>query len=453
MLNWGTFYVILFIYYFEKRLLLIMKHKFIYIYAVCAVLLAGCGANDTVITNDVKPSASYEAVEESQRDMSSVCEEISQIANPYQSVTRDEFIKKLNIELPEYDFMEDDIYNILYSEYQMGIINFNFNNDNYEYRLSDIDLQEDVVDSTSFSGMYYDWTESGPIKGYPGKSCIMLNEDGQGVCQWVEGNFSYSIILKQNATKEKLIYMFCSLAYNRSMYLNCYEGYLDEALFWDSYKEYLDKDFNNDGQTDRVYREIIDNERCNYIIEFGNGDKLIVENASNDCCPNFEYMTFGSEKKEFVLYTNYYPGACGFPCYNDFAIFEKDNNVYKISKMPFSTSQYDGQYDQYVNVGFYSEKENEITYLCKEWKNFEETIVTDSEEYKNALMSYSLDEKNKTTLQYEEAMIYRYEKDPKKDDTLICTAHVIYHCSDEMSFAIKYDGTQWNIVDVFMSHN
>lgn len=58
-----------------------------------------------------------------------------------------------------------------------------------------------------------------------------------------------------------------------------YTGWLDECTFWTDYDDFLNQDYDGDGMTDRVYKEIIagnEDGDSNYRIAFGSGDELTI---------------------------------------------------------------------------------------------------------------------------------------------------------------------------------
>lgn len=235
-----------------------------------------------------------------------------------------------------------------------------------------------------------------------------------------------------------------------------YSGYLDEyksCIFADSF---ANQDYDVDGQIDRVYREFYrDTQKCDFYVEMGNGDVLKVPEQNNDCIPTFLYIESSDNQNSFMIYQIFYPGAVGMGSINnDVAIYKKDNSEYVMCELPFSQSKYDqSSFQQYVNVSCYAENNFEVTYKCKEFPEFEETIVMAKEDFEYGDMKALYGENGSFSNVFEEHKVYSITKYEEMEDAYLCVAHVAYHCLDEIAFLIQFNGEEWLVEDVFMINN
>ena len=71
----------------------------------------------------------------------------------------------------------------------------------YDLRFAPKDCEGDI------SGMHYEWTQK---IGYPASDpecTVYLNDDGQGVCRWEDGDRQYTLAMIEGASLVKLVWM------------------------------------------------------------------------------------------------------------------------------------------------------------------------------------------------------------------------------------------------------
>ncbi len=241
-----------------------------------------------------------------------------------------------------------------------------------------------------------------------------------------------------------------------TLFLSEYTGYLDEYTGWTLLANYQNQDYDGDGLEDRIYREYVTGGKisplCNFRVEFGDGSTLTVSGQDGGCVPFFTSITpaFG---KQFIAYQTFYPGACGEVINAELAMFEKYEKEYRLMDLPFTKSMYnEDTFTQYVHVNVrVTDAHNcTLTYKCEEFPEFVEEVAMTEEEYQWGSCEWLYGPESSFSKSYEECQVYTIKESPGDENTYICTAHVIYHCADEIAFAIKYDGTEWQVMDVFM---
>lgn len=108
-----------------------------------------------------------------------------------------------------------------------------------------------------------------------------------------------------------------------------YTGYLDECADWSGYSQFLERDYDEDGLTDRVYREnISEYESCNYRIEFGNGDLIEIPRMGSGI-PDVQRCDLDGDGTDEILFRQYYGFSTNPRAFGETAIFIKKNNQYE----------------------------------------------------------------------------------------------------------------------------
>ena len=125
---------------------------------------------------------------------------------------------------------------------------------------------------------------------------------------------------------------------NRTIYANDYTGYMDEFENYYFKNSFENMDVDSDGKPDRVYREYIGNDLCNFELRFGDGSILKIDRQSKGVCPSF-YVLPNEAGKLLVLYYGSYPGACGEVVIFEMGFYEKQGNEYVLSKVPFNKKE------------------------------------------------------------------------------------------------------------------
>ena len=71
----------------------------------------------------------------------------------------------------------------------------------YDFRFCSRSYDGDI------SGMYYEWTRTDRYPNDAPLCEVFLNEPGQGVCRWEDGDRKYTISMKEGASLVKLVWM------------------------------------------------------------------------------------------------------------------------------------------------------------------------------------------------------------------------------------------------------
>lgn len=241
-----------------------------------------------------------------------------------------------------------------------------------------------------------------------------------------------------------------------TMFLSGYTGYIDENDEY-TYKKYFQNlDIDNDGLIDRVYRQQLDWEFCNIEVHFGDKSTMLIEKVNDESIPDFILLPSDSNDT-LIAFRNYYPGANGEVVHNDMKFFKKENGKYIETPLPFSEVSYadkvnKGGWNQYVNVNVKLVDANNrtVAYTCKEFPDFYEEITMTEEDYWAGDFALQF-EYGGGNIDCSDSMVYSIDIPRDGSNTIICKAHVIYHCSDEIAFVMKYIDGKWQVLEVGMS--
>ena len=120
-----------------------------------------------------------------------------------------------------------------------------------------------------------------------------------------------------------------------------YTGYLDECIAYRSYSDFVDKDYDGDGLTDRVYRES-KTLNCRYRVEFGNGIVLDIDkwNPAGTILrlESADLDNDGEQELVFINKCDSYTSNNSNPTIN-LVIYDKDGDSYKEMTLPFKCSE------------------------------------------------------------------------------------------------------------------
>ena len=120
-----------------------------------------------------------------------------------------------------------------------------------------------------------------------------------------------------------------------------YTGYMDGCYKYADYESFVNQDYDEDGLTDRVWRENIEkSSMCNYRIEFGNGDVLSVEKIG-DGLPNITCGDLDGDGINEILFRAVNWGSTDPNSYGEWAVFKKNGSTYEMLKLPESMADYE----------------------------------------------------------------------------------------------------------------
>ncbi len=104
-----------------------------------------------------------------------------------------------------------------------------------------------------------------------------------------------------------------------------YTGYVDEATDYTWYREFIDRDYDEDGKKDRLFREVnIDEQRAYYTLDFGNGRELHVPEAYDTGFPHVEAADINEDGEKEILFTLSYDTSTHPPAVSDIWLFKYD---------------------------------------------------------------------------------------------------------------------------------
>lgn len=311
---------------------------------------------------------------------------------------------------------------------------------------------------TFYGGKWYCITQnmqSGSIKTTT-YDCLDINEGG-----------SYKEYKMVSAKEEKVLF---KLSYKNledyeigneelqhtTLYLSGYTGYIDENAEFAGREYFKNLDIDQDGLIDRVYRKQLDWEFCSIEVHFGDKSTLLVEKVYSDSVPDFILLPSDS-KDTLIAFRDYYPGAVGVVVNNDIKFFKKENNQYIETPLPFSEISYsdslnNGSWNQYVNVNVSLVDANKrtVAYTCREFPEFYEEITMSEEDYRAGDFAWMFENGN-GNIDGTDCKVFSIEISEDGTNTIICKAHVVYHCSDEIAFVMKYIDDKWQVLEIGMS--
>ncbi len=120
-----------------------------------------------------------------------------------------------------------------------------------------------------------------------------------------------------------------------------YTGYVDECLEYYWRDDFVNQDYDEDGKTDRLYRTYRnDPESADYVIEFGNGNKLEINGVWDTGFPHIQMADLNSDGEKDVLFTLSYDTSTDPMAFGNMLVCEYDSasQSYKEAALPFDDS-------------------------------------------------------------------------------------------------------------------
>ncbi|MCH5344698.1 MAG: hypothetical protein J1E64_11725 [Acetatifactor sp.] len=117
-----------------------------------------------------------------------------------------------------------------------------------------------------------------------------------------------------------------------------YTGYMDEAVQYDGYGSFVNCDYDQDGLTDRVYRTSKGDDLCDYQIEFGNGDMLLIPDGSDTGFPMIQSGDLNGDGRQEIVFSWDYSMSTDPTAAGDFALYEWQDGDYRQAELPMGTS-------------------------------------------------------------------------------------------------------------------
>lgn len=215
-----------------------------------------------------------------------------------------------------------------------------------------------------------------------------------------------------------------------------YSGNTDESGYYSDHRDFIDRDYDNDGKNDRVYREYIPgtelSEESRYRIELSAGEPVTISSLTNGL-PNIIAEDFDNDGENEILFTCNFEFASR-PEYEgiDIAFFDKKDGKYERVELPFfrETNKY------YVP--------------------FEMTEDTNGD----VIVSYQLEgeEEQRTTLPQDDIVksyvgtkengrVYKIEMPYGMVGKFACYISPFFDYVGELRVDIEYNGSEWLIDD------
>lgn len=114
-----------------------------------------------------------------------------------------------------------------------------------------------------------------------------------------------------------------------------YSGYMDQCKVWTGYEKFVDQDYDGDGLVDRVYRWHR-NKVCDYRIQFGNGNEILVEDAALGE-PMIQSADLNQDGKNEILVMLTWEGQGMYPANGgNLILFEKIGDAYAVADLPLA---------------------------------------------------------------------------------------------------------------------
>ena len=141
--------------------------------------------------------------------------------------------------------------------------------------------------------------------------------------------------------------------FNSPLLLWEYNGYMDEFDKYYQVDEFVDKDYDGDGKTDRVYREFeSDSEIAQYTIEFASGEKLLLPDCWNTGFPHIQSADLdGDGDKEILLTLSYDTSTDIFAAGNVWLLDKSSTGEYEEVTLPLASGNESGCYGFNVDYG------------------------------------------------------------------------------------------------------
>lgn len=213
-----------------------------------------------------------------------------------------------------------------------------------------------------------------------------------------------------------------------------YTGYLDQCRGWSYYDAFVDCDYDGDGLTDRVYRSEpqakADAFLCDYQIEFGSGEMLLIEDAPSVGWPGIQAADMNGDGCNEILFGWEYIFSTNPSAFGEMALFEKKDGVYQEAQLPF-TKDPENRWEQGLTLAY------DFSIDKAEENHFRVTIQETGLE---AELIYGADLGPWENLS-ELAPVYtsRFQED-KEGVSLFCQLGVLdKYCSDEVWAEVVYE--------------
>ena len=220
-----------------------------------------------------------------------------------------------------------------------------------------------------------------------------------------------------------------------------YSGYMDEAVEYELQDEFIDKDYDGDSITDKVYREWDQEaQTAKYSIEFGNGSKLIVPEFWETGFPHIQSADLTGNGFNEILVSVSYDTSTDPMSFGEMAMFSLDENsgVYEEIKLPLSDAA-DGSAGKGLDILYKPPVENTVSISVKQ-NGFKYDAELE-ESYLNGYWKGDL-----TNADYSETRVVFDAVMSEK--AIHCSVQPFFKYGDVIEFDLVYNGKDFEIKDM-----
>lgn len=215
-----------------------------------------------------------------------------------------------------------------------------------------------------------------------------------------------------------------------------YTGYVDEAVDYTWYREFVDRDYDGDGKTDRLFREVnLDEDLAYYTLDFGNGRELHVPEAYDTGFPHIEAADINEDGEVEILFTLTYDTSTHPPAVADMWLFKYDDKSgeYIEEDLPLGKGTYGAKY---LTFEYAQAKNNVVGFRVSE-TGYEGEETLDDDFIRD--MAYP-----------EEQKVIWYSKFKEKDGKTVihCEVEPFFRMWEFLVFDIEYEDGKYVIKDM-----
>lgn len=220
-----------------------------------------------------------------------------------------------------------------------------------------------------------------------------------------------------------------------------YTGYVDECLEYYWRDDFVNKDFDGDGKTDRLYRTYHEEEqKADYVLELGNGNSLTINGVWDTGFPHIGMEDLSGDGEKDVLFTLSYDTSTDPLAFGNMLIYEYDSasGGYKEAQLPFEKSEDVGGTDISVEYEAPTSEGNISFNISK--MGYSGEILAGTEFIQN----FWTNDKTSASCNVYEASIRDY--DGKK--AVLCNMELLHKFGAIISFYIVNENGEYVIKDI-----
>ena len=144
-----------------------------------------------------------------------------------------------------------------------------------------------------------------------------------------------------------------------------YEGYVDEAEKYLWREEFVNKDYDGDAQTDRLYRTCdAEQQTAVYTIEFGNGEKLEVPQGWETGFPHIQSADLDGDGEKEILFTLSYDTSTYPPGFGDMWLFDRRDGKYEEADLAFGRGENGART---LRIVYQKPVDNKVTFTVEQY--------------------------------------------------------------------------------------